>query len=62
MSQRDATSPAPRPDGASHGLHPDDVRRAAALRRDALLPFARRGLEPRRRTDWSGAAGERSST
>jgi hypothetical protein len=48
MSQRDATSPALRLDGASHGLHPDDVRRAAALSLDALLPLAN--------ADWSQPA------
>ena len=60
MSQRDATSPSAS-HGASHDLHPDDVRRAAALRRDALLPFANADRS-QQRTNWSGAAGERSST
>src|SRR5262245_7503300 len=40
MSQRDTTSAAPPSSGASPGLHPDDVRRVAALSRDILMPLA----------------------
>src|SRR5262245_30060343 len=54
MSQRSATSSTPRSDGASHGLHPSDVRRAAALSRDALLPLANADWgQPAHGLEWS---------